>query len=401
MVRYLKRLGHDVRVITAAPPGHPSGEDDGIIRTASLNADPRLRRLLLRHRGAAQTSPSTAGSGVVPPLLWQLIVPDPWLLTWNPYALRALRAQVSSWPADCLITSSPAESTHLLALALGPRRPAWIADLRDGWCFEPVRDPFRLPVHRAIDRRLERSVATSADLLVGVTEPIASDLAVRFHTAAVHVSNGFDPEAEVAPSPPPGFDPEALNLVHTGPLLGPRGRDPRPFLTALARVAAERPELGSRLRLLVAGRSEFDERALVASVGVSDIVRHLGYLPRPRALALQRAATALVLLTSHARSEATGKLYEYLAAGPPILAMARDNEAARILSETRGGIVVSPDDVDAIVQALRAVIDGTTPPRPPPELLTPYRYPAPARGMADAVERAIDVRRAQLPANSR
>ena len=101
----------------------------------------------------------------------------------------------------------------------------------------------------------------------------------------------------VAPGPLPAeFDPDQVTLVHTGPLLGPRGRDPRPFLYALRRLLEEQPGLNGRLRLLVAGRSEFDEQALLRETGAGDVVHHLGYLPRPQALALQRRATALVLL---------------------------------------------------------------------------------------------------------
>ena len=48
----------------------------------------------------------------------------------------------TAWDAvDCLVTSSPPESVHLIGLLLGHRRPPWIADFRDGWSFEPLRDP--------------------------------------------------------------------------------------------------------------------------------------------------------------------------------------------------------------------------------------------------------------------
>ena len=128
MVKYLRRLGHEVTVITAAAPGHPAGASDGVVRTASLNANPLLRRLLLRREGTApQPSASPQADvqgGVMPPLLWKGIVPDPWLLTWDPAAWAAIRRALSKGAFDCLITSSPAESTHLLGLALGRRVPA-------------------------------------------------------------------------------------------------------------------------------------------------------------------------------------------------------------------------------------------------------------------------------------
>jgi glycosyltransferase involved in cell wall biosynthesis len=396
MVKYLRRLGHEVTVVTAAPPGHPPGESDGIVRTGSLNANPALRRLVLREdRSSAAPSAVATPTGVVPGALWKVLVPDPWLVTWNSYALPAIRRELSHQPVDCLITSSPAESSHQLGLALGRRRPAWVADFRDGWCFEPLREPFPLAAQRKLDRRLERRIATSANVLVGATAPIADDLRGRFGAEARHVPNGFDPEVGPDAQPPPEYDPGRLTLVHTGPLLGPRGRDPRPLLEALRRLLAERPELAGHLQVLIAGRSEFDEAALLAETGLGDVVRHLGYLPRPQALALQRAARALLLLTSDASCEATGKLYEYLASGRPIIALAAGNEAARIVHETRTGVTVAPQDVESITAALASAIDGELERGYSPRGLEPYRYPTPAETMADAIERAIAIRHAQ------
>ncbi len=386
MVKYLRRLGHEVTVVTAAPAGHAHGETDGVLRTASLNSSPALRRLLLRSdRSSAAPSTDATASAVMPTALWKVIVPDPWLVSWNPYALRAIRRQLAERPFDCLITSSPAESTHMLALALGRRRPAWVADFRDGWCFQPLREPFPLGVQRSADHRIERRVATSADVLTAATAPIADDLRERFGARALHVPNGFDPEADTDGSLPPEYDPSRPTLVHTGPLLGPRGRDPRPLLTALGRLRDQHPDL----QLLVAGRSEFDEIGLLAEVGLGDAVRHLGYLPRAQALALQRAARALVLLTSDATCEATGKLYEYLASGRPIVALAAGNEAARIVSETGSGVAVSPHDDEAITDVLRRAISGELESDYSPRGLEPYRYPAPAARMAEAVEQAL------------
>jgi glycosyltransferase involved in cell wall biosynthesis len=109
-------------------------------------------------------------------------------------------------------------------------------------------------------------------------------------------------------------------------------------------------------------------------------------------LALQRSADALVLLTSRNTSEATGKLFEYIGAGRPVLALAEGNEAERIVRETNVGVTVAPDDVDAIVQALRRVATGELARAYAPRNTEQYTYPEPARAMADLVEEAIVLR---------
>ena len=73
------------------------------------------------------------------------------------------------------------------------------------------------------------------------------------------------------------------------------------------------------------------------------------------AVAIQRAADALLLIAAPRRSQlANIKVFEYLAAGRPILALAAGTEAGRIVLESGGGEVVPSTDVAAIRSALRA-----------------------------------------------
>jgi glycosyltransferase involved in cell wall biosynthesis len=397
MVKYLRRLGHQVSVVTAAPPGHAPGEDGGVLRTANLNSSPLLRRLLLRSGRTPAMSSTDAGGeqagGTLPPLLWKGIVPDPWLVTWNPAAWRAIRRLHREQRFDCLITSSPAASTHLLGLALGARRPAWIADFRDGWLFEPLLPPFPTPPQRALDRWLERRTARGADAVVAVTAPIAEDFKQRLNVAAEHVPNGWDPESGSGPATASPLDDGRLTLVHVGAMSGAWGRDPRPLLQALRRLIGEHPQAAERIQLVLAGRLEEQERTLLeAHADLGDVIRHLGYIPREEALALQRSAGALVLITSRNRGEATGKLYEYMAAGRPVIALAEGNEAARIVAETNIGVTVPPDDVEAITGALRAALGGELQRAYAPRGIEAYAYPALAERMSSLIETAIERR---------
>jgi glycosyltransferase involved in cell wall biosynthesis len=52
----------------------------------------------------------------------------------------------------------------------------------------------------------------------------------------------------------------------------------------------------------------------------------------------------------------SGKVFEYLAAGRPILAVVPpDGAAADLVRQTRAGIVVAPDDVDGMRVALEVL----------------------------------------------
>jgi glycosyltransferase involved in cell wall biosynthesis len=390
MSEWLRRLGHEVTVLTTKAGG-PSDDDGGwVLRTADVSAMASVRKLLRR---PPARSAEAAQSIQKPPPRWftDIVVPDEYLFTWGLPALASVRRAIREREIDCVITSGPPQSTHLLPLLLGARRPAWIADFRDGWRFEPLRPPWPMRAQDRLDGALERRVARSADVVIGVTRPIATDTKERLTASSAYIPNGWDPDfdrrLEGVAAPP--LDPSYVNVVHTGKLSGPRGRDPQPLFAAMRQLAANRPAVASRLRLTFAGRLDTEDERLLCKFDLRS-VKHVGSLSRAAALALQREADVLLLLTSSTHiSEATGKLFEYLAAGRPILALANGNEAARIVGETGAGIVVHPHDVDGIEQALAAAVDGALTASYAPHGLTRYIYPRPAEEVADLVERAI------------
>jgi glycosyltransferase involved in cell wall biosynthesis len=166
------------------------------------------------------------------------------------------------------------------------------------------------------------------------------------------------------------------------------GRDPRPLLKALRDFNAGRSAGETRVRLLLAGRQSLDDERFLAEAGLGSAVEHVGMVDRATAVGLQRDADALLLLTGRNRSEATGKLFEYLASGRPIVAVAGDNEAARIIRETGTGVAVAGSDRAGLDAALHALADGALTRDYAPRGLERFRYPGPAETMAELVERA-------------
>lgn len=388
MSDWLRELGHDVTVLTTAAWG--TGVQDGrrVIRSADLTASHALRRALGRpHLPAAGKEMPIQKPA--PRLLADVVVPDAYLVSWGIRAASIARRVISERDIDCLITSGPPHSAHLIGLLLGRRRPPWIADFRDGWRFESLRPPWPTTFQDRLDATVERAVLRQANGAVGVTMPIASDLAHRGVSRAFHVSNGWDPRLEplIQQEPVPRLDAARFNLVYTGQLSGVGGRDPRPLFQALERLREADPEMADRLRLVLAGRLHAGELDLLPR---ATEVMHVGHLDPLASLALQRNADALLLMTSSGHpSQATGKLYEYLAAGRPIIALAEGNEAARIVSETGTGITVSPDDPEEIRRALLSAANGSLADHYRPRGLERYVYPAPAAAFAEIVEEVV------------
>jgi glycosyltransferase involved in cell wall biosynthesis len=398
LTKYLQRLGHDVTVLTSLASG--SGPIAGARRTVrtrdlvSTPVNPRRARFeaiqgraTANGNGSRPTSFDTDYDGGHSPVAFAT-VPDLALIGWLPFALPRALALASERPFDCVITSSPPESAHLIGLALKRRGLPWIADFRDGWSFESTRPDFPLAAQRRLDNALERRIARTADLVMTVSDPITHDLRSRTRAHALTLTNGFDPDDDHHLVELDGLlSPTRHTLLHTGRMAF-SGRSPQALLDALALLAADSPALAERLDVALAGPLSRAERAAADRVPPPASVRAVGMLDHRQAIAFQRAADSLLLITGgRRRGEATGKLYEYLAAGKQILVLGERSAAATIVRETGSGFVV-PHDSQAIATALRAMVNGSAI-RPDRDAIARYSYPQLATELAGHVEAAI------------
>ena len=387
LVKYLDRLGHRVTVLTSMSSGAgPLPGAAHVVRTRDLLVSPLNWR---RQSFASLAGGADGGYEAAPSRVASLLVPDLAVLGWVPFALPRALGLAASRRFDAVLSTSPPHSGHLVGFALHARGLPWVADFRDGWTFESDRPAWSLAALRALDHGLERAVAEAAERVVAVSQPIAADLQARFGRQVATITNGFDPEdhddhpafgglGAVAPSP------DRHTLLHAG-RMAYAGRSPAPLLDALERA----PDLRGRLEVLFAGPLSGQERELIARPGLRGAARAVGSLPRERTLALASASDSLLVLTSgRRRGEATQKIFEYLAAGKPILVLGTETEAARIVADAAGGIVAEADDPEAIATALRRLLEGGAPVADP-EAVERYSYPRLARAMAAEIERAI------------
>jgi glycosyltransferase involved in cell wall biosynthesis len=208
---------------------------------------------------------------------------------------------------------------------------------------------------------------------------------------------GWDPASAATPDEGDSaqLEPDTCSLAHFGSLTLPGRRDPTGLFEGLRRFAEREPQLAGRTRLVLVGAVSAAERELIdrQDPAVRGMIRELGGLPRAEAVALQRRADALVLLaTGPYRSVSTTKLYEYLFANRPILALSTPNEATRIVGETGTGAVVDPDDPAAIAQAIADVAGGRLAEAYAPRGLEAYAQPGLAERFEAQIERAITLR---------
>jgi glycosyltransferase involved in cell wall biosynthesis len=281
----------------------------------------------------------------------RFLVPDEnvsWNLTAIPAAIRIVRQE----GIDVVLTTSPPSSVHLIGATVKRlTRARWVADLRDSLVAHPHRNAERLVVRakEQSEHLVARLVARQADAIVAVSEAIAEELRTRNPRGpVVTIANGSDFDDFSGLEYHPGA--ERFRITHAGSFFGKR--DPKPFLTALSRVD------GVVARFL----GDFRAADREWSANILDRMELIPYAPHRRSLELQRDSEALLLLIPEAggrgRGVLSGKVFEYLAAERPILALVPpDGAAAELLRETGVGVVVAPDDIDGIARELEAMRD--------------------------------------------
>jgi glycosyltransferase involved in cell wall biosynthesis len=292
----------------------------------------------------------------------RLLLPDAsvtWNLTAIPAAIRIARRE----GIDAVITTSPPGSIHFVGAAVKRATGArWLADLRDPLVANPHRrsDTTAARARQATNERLARLVARNSDAISCVSEAIADEARSLGAGGIVRtISNGcdFDDFAGLEYVPSPRF-----RITHAGSFFGKR--DPRPFLQALH-------DSGVDAVARFVGDFRSSDREWAESLDLGDRLELVPYAPRAESLRLQRDSEALLLLVPDAggrgKGVLSGKVFEYLAAGRPILAVVPpDGAAADLIRDTGAGVVVAPDDVEGIGAALRELQarfeDGGLPP---------------------------------------
>jgi glycosyltransferase involved in cell wall biosynthesis len=313
------------------------------------------------------------------------LVPDEfvaWALrSYGPVCRWARRERVQA----VYSTYSP-PSNHLLALfaqrALGI---PWIADFRDLWTDNYDYHCPRRWQH-AVNRRLEDRFLQQADAVVSVSDRCTTALARhrpaverdKFHT----ISNGvdledFDTGHNVA-SAGPDAPPPAFRLTFVGHCI--RLRFPTVVREGISRFVSRARGEGLPVTLRVVGLVSSDVEPWLRSLGPA--AERVGYQEHPAVVRELRSADALLLTTQ--RRDADGatypgtsaKLFEYLAAGRPIVVIGpEDSEAVGIVRDNEAG-VWAPLDPARIAERLadlaRRWRDGSLPPGCPASRLAPY-----------------------------
>ena len=275
---------------------------------------------------------------------------------WVKPSVRFMKEYLNEHPVDAIISTGPPHSMHLIALKLKEALGLpWIADFRDPWTEIDYYNDLHLTAWA--DRRhhrLEQEVLTKADKVVTVAPDGARRLGRLGNRNVRTIYNGFDRDDDT--QMPVNLS-EQFTITYLGVLS--KIQNPSNLWQALSELIKEDSGFDKSLKINMIGQIDSTVVSSIDENGLTQHVAYSPYMPHDQVSAVHRSSTLLLLLLMpdsepRAKGLLTGKLFEYMASGRPILCIGpEDGDAARILRETGAGQTVSFEDKVKMKETLK------------------------------------------------
>jgi glycosyltransferase involved in cell wall biosynthesis len=290
---------------------------------------------------------------------------------WIRPSIKYLRELIEKENISHVISSGPPHSMHLIARGLKRKRPSlkWLADFRDPWTNIDFYD--KLMLSRRADRlhhRLELSVLNEADLVLSIGHAMNEEfIGICKSNGGKNIdkfkviTNGFD-EEDLAKGTVTRD--EKFSIAHIGTLV--KDRNPEVLWKVLSGLVSKNKEFAAKLEIKLVGKVDLFVKEEIERHGLSSFVRKIEYLPHSEVIIEQQRSAVLLLLvnnTPNAKGILTGKFFEYMASGRPVLAIGpEDGDLAAIMSETGCGLISNFDDAVTLEKNVMSCFNGQTMP---------------------------------------
>lgn len=311
-VKNLPQNGWQSTVLTAKPQAYVEQRNDLV---ASVPPRTRVLRAFAldaaRHLSIAKKYPGF------------IALPDRWA-TWWPHAVWLGLQEIGQHRPNLIWSTYPIATAHLIGGTLARLSGLpWVADFRD-----PMVSPAYPPdlLHRKVWQALESFVLRQATACVFTTQRAAATYAQRYPSQAHKcqvIENGFDEDAFTGVQPNRfGIAHCTLLMLHSG-LIYPKDRNPSTFFEAIKGLIDTGQLDRSRLCIRFRAPHHDDEvRAFAAKHGLVDVVDIAPPLPYRQAISeMMGADLLLVFQGSYFNTQIPAKIYEYLRAQRPVLAV--------------------------------------------------------------------------------
>ncbi|NVD96912.1 glycosyltransferase [Massilia sp. BJB1822] len=351
--QYLPQQGWQPLVLSAHPRAYANSGGD---QMREIPAEAVVQRAF-----ALDTSRHLAWRGRY--LGW-LALPDRWV-SWCLGAVPAGLRMIRKYRPQVIWSTYPIASANLIALCLHRMTGLpWIADLRDPMTdVDYPSDPLTRKVYRWIEKQTVKHCTVAVCTTPGAIKTYETRFPEIPASRFALIENGYDEEnfadagalaAQAAPAQGRPF-----TLIHSG-IIYPSERDPVPLFEALAELQAQGRIDAQRLRVVLRATAHDEYLAgLIARYGIGDLVGLAPHIAYRDALSEMLTADALLVLqATNCNHQIPAKLYEYLRARRPILALTDSiGDTAAALRQAGIDTIAPLDSKEGIMQGLMRFLE--------------------------------------------
>ena len=270
---------------------------------------------------------------------------------WVKPSVAFLKDYLNNNDIETIITTGPPHSMHLIGLRLKKLLDVnWIADFRDPWTTIHYHKSLRLSKSsEEKHKKLEAEVLQNADHILVTSKRTEEEFSAITDTAVTVITNGYDVTEVIKPELDKDF-----SLAHIGSLLSER--NPRILWEILKELCAENENFNDHLSIKLAGVVSDDVIQSIKEFDLESKVDYVGYVSHSEAKQLQHNSQVLLLLEidkPETRAIIPGKLFEYLMAKRPIIALGPEgSDMEDILNETNAGHFFTTSEKQEIKEQL-------------------------------------------------
>jgi hypothetical protein len=270
---------------------------------------------------------------------------------WIKPSVKYLKKYLSENKIDVIISTGPPHSLHLIGQQIKKETGIrWIADFRDPWT--DIDYFHHLPLTEKTRKKhfeLEQLVLKSADEVIVVGNSMKENYA-KFSDNITVITNGYDTECR---NEDIKLD-KKFSITHIGLMNADRNH---PFLwKVLAELSGENETFKNNLEIKLIGKIDESVLKSIQEFGLQSNLNLIKYLPHDEVLKNQLSSQVLLLSINDvpaAKGIITGKVFEYLQAKRPIIAIAPiDGDLADILDKTNAGKIINFEDEIALKTVL-------------------------------------------------
>ncbi|PHS67902.1 MAG: glycosyl transferase family 1 [Flavobacterium sp.] len=271
-------------------------------------------------------------------MLWirgNFFIPDA-RVGWVKPSVTYLEKYISENKIDTIITTGPPHSLHLVGMQLKEKTNVkWLADFRDPWTTIHYHNSLRLSKNSQKKHKdLEQKVLNKADQIVVTSQNTKNEFSLLTKKPISVITNGYEASDNIHTQLDTQF-----TLVHIGSLLS--NRNPEILWKVFSEITNSNTGFKTDLQIKLVGIVGDEIIESIQKYGLTENCEIVGYVSHQEAIQFQHNAQVLLLVemdTPETKAIIPGKLFEYLAARRPVIALGPDgSDVETILTETNSG----------------------------------------------------------------